>query len=103
MWNVDTRRLPARTASAAMALESTPPDKKTPSGTSLTKCWRAAVSSSLFNASTASDSERLGGAASDQYVSGRAVGASRRTRNDAPGLSNEIPRIIVQGPTAKPL
>ena len=48
MLNVRTRALPERTASAAMALESMPPERKMPSGTSLIRCIRtAAVSSSL--------------------------------------------------------
>ena len=90
---------------ATTVLESTPPDKNAPKGTSATICWRMASLARASNASTASLGVPKNGWfmpasatwAVSQYFKNWGSGWSRDTVNKLPGSSFAIPWYIEYG------
>jgi hypothetical protein len=99
--NVCTGPLPAFAERAATALESIPPDRNTPTGTSLIRCWLAAVASSRAIASRLSEG-RGSVAGMRQYAFGRGSAASSPISADVPSGSERIPATIDGSPLTKP-
>ena len=100
MLKVRTVALPARTAKAAMALESMPPERKMPSGTSLTRCILTAAESCASSSFLGRGGDEAAGRR--QYRRGAGNAPSIEAIAQVAAGSSSTPRTIVPGPMTKP-
>src|SRR5450756_954564 len=99
MVNVLTGREDCACINATTILESIPPDKNAPSGTSAIICWRTASLANTSSASTASSAVPANGLATparatstaSQYFQILGSGCANETDNRHPGSSLAMP------------